>query len=248
MGYDRKTAALLGAIAFGLPFLGWAEWAGHLPFWAASLLATLLMNLTFTVWHETSHANFSRAGWVNHAAGILASFLSVYPGYFARRREHLAHHRWEGDPAHDPVFPRIQDGPIAFFFRLTWLTIRRAGAIQPSFLPLSGAQKRIDRLTVGAALFLIGLSLQFGFFRPVLAVLLLPRLAVFYLHAFYICYLPHAKREGGFEKYRVRTGSGFLWRAFTAGQWAHGVHHRWPNVRWHEYASHQQRLAAEESA
>lgn len=246
-GMDRITLCLLAFLAAGMPALAWAHAAGILSFWPAFLLATLLMNFSFTVWHETSHANFARTAAWNHAAGILSSVLSVYPGYFARRREHLAHHKWEGDPELDPVYPRIQGSAAAFFVRLSWLTLRRAGTIDPAFLPLSEAQKNADRLALGLFAFLVGLSIRYGFFTSLCAVFLLPRLAIFYLHAFYICYLPHAKSGGGFEKYRVAKASRIWWRAFTAGQWAHGVHHRWPNIPWHKYAENVSRLGREEN-
>ena len=91
-----------------------AYFANLLPLWAGFLIATFLMNLSFTTWHEASHGNFSRVVWLNRWLGIVASLYSLYPGYFARRREHLAHHRWEGDAQHDPVYPRIQTGFWAF--------------------------------------------------------------------------------------------------------------------------------------
>ncbi|MGZ3695863.1 MAG: fatty acid desaturase, partial [Bdellovibrionota bacterium] len=152
------------------------------------------------------------------------------------------------NPEFDPVYPRIQGSAGAFLLRLTWLTIKRENKTEPSFLPLTANQRRADRLTLGVFALLIGLSLRYDFFLSILAVFLLPRLAIFYLHAFYICYLPHAKAEGGFEKYRVAKFRAFWWRAFTAGQWAHGVHHRWPNLPWHQYHEHIERLAQKEAA
>lgn len=246
--FDVKTLGLFALLALAMVALTLGHDLGFVPFWVAALLGTLAMNLSFTVWHETSHANFSRSTIGNHALGILASFFSVYPGYFARRREHLAHHRWEGHPEQDPVYPRIQGSVWIFFPRLTWLTIQRAGLIDPSFLPLTETQKRIDRLTLGFFALLTGLAIHYEFFTSLLAVFLLPRLAIFYLHAFYICYLPHARREGGFEKYRVAQNPAWWWRVLTVGQWAHGVHHRWPNIPWHQYASHRNRLAQEGNA
>jgi len=206
-----------------------------LPLWLGGLLSTLLMNLSFTTWHECSHGNFSLDWRVNHAAGIVSSFFSPYPGYFARRREHLAHHRWEGDARLDPVYPRIQTSAFAFPLRLTWMTITRAGnPIPGEFMPLTSAQRIGDALTLLLIFGIMAFLLIAGFGLPLLALVILPRLAVFYLHAFYICWLPHSVPGGGFEKYRVRD-RGLLWRLFTMGQWCHGVHHENPQIPWHRY-------------
>jgi beta-carotene hydroxylase len=244
---DGKTLGLLALQLVGMPACVWLHAAGYLPFWAAALLGSGLMNLSFTIWHEASHANFSRRAAWNHALGVASSFLSVYPGYFARRREHLAHHRWEGHPELDPVFPRIQTGAWMFFPWLMWLTAKRAGKIDAGFLPITEWQKRADRLTLGLFLFTLGLSLKFGFFPSMAAVFLVPRLVIFFLHAYYICYLPHAVPAGGFQKYRVMRAPGAFWKFITVGQWAHGVHHRWPNIPWHQYPAHIGRLEKEEA-
>lgn len=235
---DGRTLLLLFVQCAGFVFVTVLCAFSVLPLWAGGLLSFLLMNLSFTTWHECSHGNFSLDWRVNHVAGILSSLFSPYPGYFARRREHLAHHRWEGDAALDPVYPRIQTSALAFPFRLTWMTIVRAGnKIPADFLPLSRSQRLVDFLTLLLILMLTVLALFLGQGLLLLSLLVLPRLAVFYLHAFYICWLPHAVANGGFEKYRVRD-RGLLWRLLTVGQWAHGVHHRNPHIPWHRYVGH----------
>ncbi|SVC57188.1 uncharacterized protein METZ01_LOCUS310042, partial [marine metagenome] len=111
---DGITGILILSMVVGLPVVGWFYYNGTLPFWMAVVLGTLLMNLSFTAWHEPSHQNFSKFKWLNHIAGWIASVASIYPGYFARRREHLIHHRWAGDDVKDPVYPRIQSTFLSF--------------------------------------------------------------------------------------------------------------------------------------
>lgn len=233
---DLPTAALLLLQTLGLAALFPLAHTGAAPLWAAALASCLLMNLSFTTWHECSHGNFSRHQWVNHSCGWLSSLFTLYPGYFARRREHLAHHRWEGDPELDPVYPRIQTSLFAFPFRLTLQAITREGnAIESSFMPLTSIQAWADRALLLAAAGTMVALIALGFGELVLWLLVFPRIVIFYLHAVYICWFPHHVEGGGFERYRVRR-RGPLWALLTVGQWAHGVHHKNPSIPWHRYS------------
>jgi len=199
------------------------------------ILATFLMNLSFTVWHEATHGNYARSLFINNLIGIFGSLFSLYPGYFSRRREHLAHHRWEGDEKNDPVYPRIQCSVMKFPFRLIQTIAIKKDAIPKEFMPLTQTQKMVDGITLGAVLvFFLVFCLEgngWAFFN----VFILPRGVIFWLHAFYICYFPHAAKNGrGFERYRIISAPWF-WRWFTLGQTNHGIHHRWPYIPWHAY-------------
>ena len=190
----------------------------------ALVLALVAMNLSFTLWHECAHGNFSRYAPVNSLMGSLASLATLYPAYFARKAEHLTHHRHEGDPARDPVFPRIQTKLRYFPFRLF------ARAPKPKLTT--------GELLLDAAFYLIVVTLLVAAAeqaRNLLWVFFLPRLGVFFLHAYYICYLPHAKPGGGFETHRLRATESASAFFLTMGQNLHGLHHRWPQIPWHRY-------------
>lgn len=200
----------------------------------ATLMGTFAMNLTFTIWHETSHNNFSRHIWINHFLGFFSSIFTLYPGYFFRRREHLAHHRWEGNPEFDPVYPRIQKSLPAMFGRT--LHGMKKNRIPQEFMPLSTNQKLAD-------IFLISLSICFALICLITGNILafvfsfiIPRAFVWILHAWYICYLPHAVTGGGYVKYRIVSTSPIA-RFFTVEQSLHGLHHKFPNIPWHKYYS-----------
>ncbi len=105
---DIPTTAVGVLMIAGLVAVIALHATGRLPLLVGLVLNTLLMNLSFTAWHEACHGNLSKRRAVNTAFGIATSFASIYPGYFARRREHLCHHRFEGDAAQDPVYPRIR--------------------------------------------------------------------------------------------------------------------------------------------
>jgi beta-carotene hydroxylase len=232
---DGPTAALIGLMAAGFPLTGVLYQHGMLPAWAALLIGSALMNLSFTAWHEPAHQTFSRWRSLNSAAGWLASLLSVYPGYFARRREHLIHHRFEGQEGKDPVFPRIQSS--AWTFPLALLRTALLGAplqVPASVLPITRVQRAADALSNLLALAVVVTAAALGYFQTILWVWLGPRLVIYALHAYYICYFPHSVPGGGYQVLRVRQDHAWL-RLLTVNQHLHGIHHRWPWIPWHRY-------------
>lgn len=232
---DLKTAAVILGMSIGFPLTGWLYHRGDIPWWVAVLAGTWLMNLSFTAWHEPAHRNFSRVGWLNTAAGWLASFASVYPGYFARRREHLIHHRFEGQEGKDPVYPRIQTSFWQFPVTLLRTIVHRAPeGVPSSFLPLTPGQRVSDVASNLLALGLMAISVPLGFWPEVVLVWVVPRLIIFLAHAYYICFFPHQHGGDGFVVLRVQRDNPFL-RFLTVNQHLHGIHHRWPWVPWHQY-------------
>ncbi len=232
---DWKTLALIAAMAVGFPLIVWLHADGLLPFGVGLILATILMNASFTAWHEPAHGNFSSSERANQIAGVIASYASVYPGYFARRREHLIHHRWEGIPGKDPVYPRIQANFWRFPLRLIQTALKEnPGEVPTSFLPVTPHQRFWDLLTFASTGGVVLASILMGFWVSVLGLWILPRVFVYLLHAYVICFFPHTVPGGGYEVYRIRPG-GFWLRALTMGQNFHGIHHRWPFIPWHRY-------------
>ena len=57
---DGITGILVLSMVAGLPLVGWLYHRGVLPFWITIVFGTLLMNLSFTAWHETSRQNLSK--------------------------------------------------------------------------------------------------------------------------------------------------------------------------------------------
>lgn len=237
---DLVTLSVVFAMSSGLVFLSYAHATNIVGPLAAIVLGSLLMNLSFTAWHESSHSNLSKFSWINHTVGIFASFFSVYPGYFARRREHLAHHKWEGENGKDPVYERIQtSGPLAFPWRVievNYLGKGNPAPIPQDFLPLAKWQAASDKISNYSILALFLLAIYLGYGTTVLFVWVIPRVLVFVLHAYYICFFPHFISEGGYQKYRVYENS-WWYRFITVEQNFHGIHHRWMTIPWHRYAA-----------
>ena len=232
---DCITGVLILSMVVGLIVTGWSYHHGMLPFWATLVLGTLLMNLSFTAWHESSHQNFSKFKWLNHTAGWIASLASIYPGYFFRRREHLIHHRWAGDNVKDPVYPRVQSTFLSFPKVLVDSNRKFDFQNVPeSFNPITRGQRIADFVSNGLVAALIVGSIFSGFWKAVLWAWIVPRFLMFFIHAYFICYLPHAVEQGGYQVNRVRRG-GWIQRFFSVEQNMHGIHHVWPWIPWHQY-------------
>ena len=232
---DGITGVLVLFVVVGLPTVGWFYNNEVLPFWAAVVFGTLLMNLSFTAWHEPSHQNFSKFKWLNNTAGWIASIASIYPGYFARRREHLIHHRWAGDIVKDPVYPRIQSTFLSFPKVLVDSNRKfDFKNIPESFHPMTRGQHIADLVSNSLVAVLIISSIFFGFFKAVFWVWIMPRFFIFFIHAYFICYLPHAVVKGGYQVKRVRHAKWFQ-RILSVEQNMHGIHHAWPWIPWHQY-------------
>jgi beta-carotene hydroxylase len=233
---DWKTVSIIFIMVMGFPVMGWFHFHGIIPAWLACLLGCLLMNLSFTAWHEPTHQNLSKSTTVNNILGWLASFASVYPGYFARRREHLIHHRWEGQDGMDPVYKRIQtdfwDFPLNVF-RINYIE-KPPLEVPDSFCTITPAQKLSDSISNFTALGVVVLSILFSFWQTLLWVWIVPRIVIFVVQAYYICFYPHHIDEGGYQIYRVRN-TGWLIRFLTVEQSMHGIHHIWPWIPWHKY-------------
>jgi beta-carotene hydroxylase len=234
---DLPTAAVGVGMIVGLVTVMALHASGHMPLLVGLGINTFLMNLSFTAWHEACHGNLSKSRTVNTGFGIATSFASIYPGYFARRREHLCHHRYEGDATQDPVYPRIQGSLLSFPLRLVRAnhTAEMRVPIPASFLPMTPNQIWADRFSNLLAFSLLGVGLLTHTFASIFWLWFVPRAIVFLAHAIYICHFPHSIPGGGYEVYRVRPSR--LLAVLTMNQNLHGVHHRWPSIPWHRYGA-----------
>ena len=202
----------------------------------AVVIATFLMNLSFTAWHECAHGIFSVSNKLNHTFGWITSFFSVYPGYYARKREHLLHHKYEGHPEKDPVYPRVQTHPFLFM----WWVLRTVVYHNPKAyddLPLTAREKVADVFLYGCVGIVLIISYLAGFFYSIVWLWLVPRGLVFVIHAYYICYFPHYKKDyAGYQVARI-VSTNWLARFLTVNQSYHGIHHIWPSIPWHKYGN-----------
>jgi len=208
-----------------------------IPLWAAFIIATFAMNLSFTAWHEPAHGNFSKSAFINNVVGWISSFISVYPGYFKRKKEHLLHHKYQGEADSDPVYPRLQTSFWKFPIQLITTALKQQEKFVKE-MKLSTGEFAFDMLSNLLVLGILAFSYLNGFFWPVFLLWVVPRILVFGIHAIYICWLPHSKGGKGFEVYRVRKDTNIIkkiFKFFTMYQNYHGVHHMWTSIPWHKY-------------
>jgi beta-carotene hydroxylase len=234
--FDWLSGGVIILMTVGFPILGLLHYKGIIPSWGVVIIGTILMNLSFTAWHEPSHGNLSKSKTVNNIFGWVASFASVYPGYFARRREHLVHHKWQGQDGMDPVYPRIQTSFLNFPIKLLLANFVRKppAGVPDSFFPLTLTQKRADTTSNYLALGVVLASIFFNFWSTIWWAWIFPRIIIFMLHAYYICFFPHNIKEGGYQVFRVRKANWFI-RFITVEQNLHGIHHYWPWVPFYRY-------------
>lgn len=229
-------ALILGMLTLHAFVLYW-QYLGQISFLLSTVVCCFIMNMSFTFWHECSHENLTRSRTLNQAVGILSSFFSFFPGYFARRREHLVHHKFEGIPGKDPVYYRIQN---TSFLKFLWTAVvvnyleKRPDEVPANFIPLTLKEKIIDKITVGLVwTIVLGLVIA-GKWQVALATILIPRVFIFVYHGYVICFFPHFIPEGGYRKFRVYP-YGLLTKIITMNQAYHGIHHYSPKVRWYNY-------------
>ena len=232
---DPVTTALLVLMLGGQYSLFLAVAGGSIGMVPAAVIGTLLMNLSFTLWHECAHGLFSSRRWINDLVGATVAVFSVGPPYFFRRNEHLIHHRWQGDPENDPVFPRIQTSWWRFPFRLFYLRFRPEGRVKfAELMPFSEREAALDnlqRLILFTGLAALALFVSW---EAVLAVFVLPRLGIFLLHAYYICYLPHHDDKTGYTLQRNLHLTP-VYTFFSVFQDYHATHHARPHLPWYLY-------------
>ncbi len=231
---DYKTFFLIVLMCAGIVFNILLYEINKISIIPAIIIATALMNLSFTAWHECAHGIFSNKNKLNHFLGWITSFFSVYPGYYARKREHLLHHKYEGHPEKDPVYPRVQTKPFLFM----WMVLRTVIYHNPQAytdLPLTRKEKALDVLLYACVISVIFVGYLQGFLYSLFMLWLVPRGIIFVVHAYYICYFPHyQKSHKGYKIARI-VSTNWLIAFLTINQTYHGIHHLWPSIPWHKY-------------
>lgn len=227
-GVDRPTLGLFVVIVGGMAANAAAAAAELLPLPLAAVVATLLLNCSFTVWHEAVHGNLARRSRLNDAIGVTAAWLSLTP-YFRIRRVHRDHHAFTNDPARDPDYLYVAGSFLTLPLRYARI-LRRYRQLD---VPLG--ERLLDGLGIVLAIGITTLAWLAGHGATIVATWLLPKAASLVLHAWYVNYLPHHGRpQGRFTSARVIERMGWL-QPFVLFHNYHGLHHAYQRVPWHHY-------------
>jgi beta-carotene hydroxylase len=232
--FDVRTLALFIVYVVVLPLNFYLTAIAIIPLWLAFLIGLCAFNLSFTIWHECVHNTIAENRKVCTFLGILTSLFLIYPGYFYLRKDHFLHHKHQGNPDKDPVYPRVQCRPVFFPIKLIIVTLfnpqpfnTERKLTRTEFL---GDLAQYITITVFVVLLFIT-----HLWLPFVVSWVLPRIVIFPIHAFYVCYLPHSGYGKGFyHVYRVVLRNPFT-RYLTLYHSYHGMHHLWPKIPWHRY-------------
>lgn len=239
---DWKTALLV------IPEWGLVALAalGHLQGWLGPvgtvLLSMLGLNLAFTVWHEGVHGSVARDRRLNDIIGRLGA-IPVFVLYDRFVRHHLLHHRYTNDPERDPDFWQV-NGPFWTLGLRFFAGDRRAREICSAASEDGSVSSTADHIQIGLSFFALVTFLWLAPATALLAVVI-PRVALTYVHSFYVNYVPHVNRPAGrvAAARLIRTGPLQSWLMMRHN--LHALHHAYPSIPWHHYRDAHAEIEAE---
>lgn len=212
--------------------------AGILPLWAAFIIASINVSISYLPSHEAQHDIIARPGeplrWLNELVGHISTIPLVYPYRFLRL-SHLEHHKHANDPSLDPDYGFHAKDPFRAVLQ-TFVNRRPRGS--PQKAAYMETLQRIGRPDV----ILDGLVSEFVYYAILFAlawsgyaveaalIWWLPRhIAQTYIQ-FFLGWAPH---HPGVEKGRYKDTRAFRF-AFgniaSMGMQYHIVHHLHPRI------------------
>jgi ring-1,2-phenylacetyl-CoA epoxidase subunit PaaE len=230
-GLDVRTVGLFTTMSVGLVANFAATVAGWVPLPVAVMVSVLLLNCSFTVWHEAVHGTIANRRSLNDAIGFVAAWLAMIP-FFMIREIHWLHHRFTNDPARDPDYWFI-DGP---FWRLPLRYPEGIKRMRQMYRSVPNHRRRqlFDRLGQLAIAALFFAAWRVGVLTELVLVWLLPKVISMFVHAWYVNYLPHHGCDA--ERYTSTRVIDVGWlQPLMLFHNYHGLHHAFPTVPWHRY-------------
>jgi len=233
-GLGNPTVALLAGSAATVALGTTAYLAGWVAWPVTVLVNALAIYVVFTPLHEAVHGIAHADKAVNAAIGRLAGgMLGVSYPFF--RAVHLSHHSHTNDPAKDPDFvvarrPRSLvllwcmgiEGSYRrhFFGRRLW---RSSGQLAEALA--------YDVFMFG----LLGASIAFGWWRPLLVCWFVPAFLALVGLAFLFDFVPHYPFDNRERYFDTRITPGRLLNVLLLGQNHHLIHHLWTTIPWWRY-------------
>jgi fatty acid desaturase len=224
---DVPTLVVAAVLVGGLIANALGAMSGHLPMVIAFVVGTLLMNASFTVWHEAIHGNLATERRLNDAVGVFAAWVSLTP-YFRIRQVHRDHHAYTNDPVRDPDHWYVTGS----FWTLPLRYVTGLGRY--ARVPVSAMGRTLDALGAALAAVVIATAWVHGHLVALVAAWLAPKAVSLVAHAWYVNYLPHhAQPTGRFTSARVVERA--WWAPLVFFHNYHGLHHAYQSIPWHRY-------------
>ena len=240
------TVALGVVLGVSYPAVVAMAMSGYLVLWLAVPLAAVITYLSYTVLHESVHGSITGSReslrWLNRALGYVAAWITMIP-LTAHRHEHIAHHRYANDEAHDPDFHigEMRDSLLAppraalrawvsqfsYYAENRWNKAPTSEKIQLGLEVIVALAPRLALIVAGY--WVEGLAVF------VLA-WLIGAMGLLYLFA-YIVHRPHEQigRYGDTSTILVPRA----WRRLLTWLWMyqnyHSIHHLFPRVPFYRY-------------
>jgi fatty acid desaturase len=224
---DVPTVVIAAVLVGGLVANATGAAQGLLPLPLAFLISAVLMNCSFTVWHEAMHGNLAPGRRLNDVLGVIAAWISLTP-YFRIREVHRQHHAYTNDPARDPDYWYVAGPMWTLPFRYV-AGFRRYARVQ-----VSAAGRVVDALGVAFAVGVIVTAYAMGQTAVLIATWLAPKVVSFAAHAWYVNYLPHHHEPTG-RFTSARVVERVWWEPLVLFHNYHGLHHAYQTIPWHRY-------------
>ncbi|MEN8182648.1 MAG: fatty acid desaturase, partial [Myxococcota bacterium] len=196
------------------------------------LISTVAIHLAFTIWHEAAHGNVFAHRRLNDLVGALGIFPYT-PPFFLQKFIHLRHHALLNQPE-DPNFIYI-DGPL-WTIPARYLRALRYAREALGDDPRSPGERRWDGAATMTMVAIYAIAWWQGFLLDLVWLWLLPMILAKLVLDAYINYLPHVGLPP--DRFRGTRIVALPWLTpWVLGHNYHAVHHLWPRVPWHRYAS-----------
>lgn len=215
--------------------------AGSMSLPVATMVATVLLYLAFTVVHEAGHGNISHeVTWmkpVETTMGWMLSipFLLIPYGLFTKIHDY--HHAFTNDPDRDPdhwisgnTWAKASLRSLTLTFNYAYLAATRFRK-EPV---IAKTHKSTILYYLGSLTIIVGL-VSAGYGLELLMVGVIPAFLASYVLGMLFDWIPHmpTRQQGRYQNTRSYLFPGLNY--LTCGQSYHHIHHLYPRVSWYNY-------------
>ncbi|MEQ9315867.1 MAG: fatty acid desaturase [Henriciella sp.] len=208
------------------------------PLWAACILSTVSIALSYLPSHEAQHDIIARPGtklrWLNELIGHISTLPLALP-YRVARVTHLEHHKHTNDDVLDPDISTRADTPL----QAIWVSIKNRQPRSKGGMNAYGSAlirlKRRDLLrdavflTLGYYVALITLAWS-GYAIEAALIWWLPRHIAFTYIQYYLSWAPHHPGKDTSRYRNTRSFTALLGNLGSMGMQYHVVHHLHPRI------------------